>query len=421
MYKIYFKQAFKMLKQNKFFSIISILGVALAIMMVMAIIVTDEIKNISIAPENNRDRTLYITNETVKDTANGNYTQNIGSISYDVMKNYITLFKVPEYVSAQRSSSATIGKDGADETISATVKYTDPSFWKIFSLSFIEGEAFYDEDFLSGICNTVISENMAKQIFKGEKALGQTIKINQRDYRVVGVVQDVSPIFSNASSDIWAPYTSLQELDNTSYSIIIVVKNKKDFTAIREEAKKIERKFKEDKKTKTLNFMGIDTHKIYSMRVKGNNDYEKNQYAKIQIRKRWFILIIIMLVPAINLSGLNLSRIKRRTPEIGVRKAFGAKRHIILIQILWENLITSFIGGIIGLGLSIWIIFKLKDWLLRIPADGSIPFNTIVSIPTILAVFVSCIIINILSTVIPAYKASRMNIVNSITNNNQTV
>ena len=58
MYKVYFKQALLMLKQNKFISMIAIMGTALAIMMIMTIIVTDEIKEISTTPEINRNRTL---------------------------------------------------------------------------------------------------------------------------------------------------------------------------------------------------------------------------------------------------------------------------------------------------------------------------------------------------------------------------
>ena len=108
-----------------------------------------------------------------------------------------------------------------------------------------------------------------------------------------------------------------------------------------------------------------------------------------------------------------------RTPEIGVRKAFGAKGHIILIQILCENIITSFTGGIIGLVLSVFLIFQMRFWLLKIPSDSSIPFDTIISIPVIISVFAACVIINILSAAIPAYRASRTTIVNAITNNDK--
>ena len=67
MFKTYFKQSIEMLKQNKFISMIAILGTALAIMMIMAIVVTDNVKNISVAPEINRDRTYYLPYEIVRE------------------------------------------------------------------------------------------------------------------------------------------------------------------------------------------------------------------------------------------------------------------------------------------------------------------------------------------------------------------
>lgn len=79
----------------------------------------------------------------------------------------------------------------------------------------------------------------------------------------------------------------------------------------------------------------------------------------------------MLLIPALNLSGFSLSRIRKRMAEIGIRKAFGAKRHVILIQVLYENLITTLIGGVIGLGLSYGIVFGMRKWLLGIPPTAA--------------------------------------------------
>lgn len=140
-----------------------------------------------------------------------------------------------------------------------------------------------------------------------------------------------------------------------------------------------------------------------------------------QHRQRIFILLLLLLVPAINLSGLSLSRIKKRMEEIGIRKAFGAKRHIILIQVLFENLITSLIGGIIGLILSYIVIFNMRRWMLGIPADGPIPFNTLISLPVILAICFTCILLNLISAGLPAWRAANFSIICSITQNDKTV
>ena len=325
--------------------------------------------------------------------------------------------ETPELISAHGKPyrKASVSREGYTEEIPLTAIYTDPAYWKILSFSFLEGRAFGEEEFLSEVSNAILSESAAKKLFKGESAVGQAIDVNFQPYRVIGIVKDVSPVFTEAHAEIWMPYTSNAR---GGYTAMLLTKGKSDVAAIKEELRKIERKFHNNEITRTISINGPDTHRIRTMNLWGNDD-EIKEKANIQNRKMWFILIVIMLVPAVNLSGLNLSRIKRRTPEIGVRKAFGAKRHIILIQILCENLITSFTGGIIGMMLSIFVIFQMKNWLLGIPPDSTIPFSSLISIPVILSVFAACLTINILSAAIPAYRASRMTIVNSITNNDK--
>ena len=420
MYKIYFKQAVEMLKQNKFFSIISITGTALAIMMIMAIIVTDSVKNVSVAPENNRDRTLYLTFQEVTwmDSLGVNRGSTSGSLEIETVKKYISQMETPVLISAYADPyrPVSVSTDVSTEDISLKRLFTDPAYWKILSFSFIEGRAFNEEEFLSEISNAVISESAAKKLFRGEPAIGQTININLKPYRVIGIVKDVSPVFRVANADIWTPYTPDTK---GGYTALLLTKSKKDIALIKEELRKTERKFQDSERTKTILFTGPKTHRIQAMGIWGSSDDEIIEEANTQNRKIWFILIVILLVPAVNLSGLNLSRIKKRTPEIGVRKAFGAKRHIILIQVLCENLITSLTGGIIGLILSVIVLFQMRNWLLGIPPDSAIPFSTIFSIPVILSVFAAVILINILAAAIPAYRASRMTIVNSITNNDK--
>jgi ABC-type antimicrobial peptide transport system, permease component len=410
-----------MLKQNKFFSIISITGTALAIMMIMVIIVTDGIKNISITPEYYRDKTLYLTHSATIDTLGpGSISSHTGSLSYTTIKEYIPLLKTPEMITAcGQNSNALVGIEGSDESSSMKVKYIDHVYWKFYSFSFIEGKSFGEEEFLSGLKVAVVSESTAKRLFKGEQALGQSINIGFDLYRITGIVKDVSPIFTQAFSEVWIPYSSLSNTEQAGFDVMLLVKNNKDIKAIKDEFREIEKKYYYDNPQSSLSLRGPETHRIKAMGLYAGDDKEMAEETNIRNRKIWFMLIIIMLVPAINLSGLSMSRIKKRTPEIGVRKAFGAKRHIILVQVLCENLITSFVGGIIGLGLSIIVIFQMKDWLLDIPAGSAIPFNAVISIPVILSVFAVCVIINILSAAIPAYRASRMTIVNSITNNDK--
>lgn len=424
---IYFKQAIEMLKQNKFISTIAIVGTALAIMMIMTIIVSDEIKNISVAPEVNRDRTLYINRCVQEDTIQGGTSSS--PVTSNIIKQYLLDMKTPEYVSAVDFNTyappALVSKWGDDHRLNATVRKTDDAYWNLYSFHFLEGKPFSKETFESGVKEAVVSETLAKKLFKGEEVVGQTMEIDQVAYRVTGVVKDISPVFKLASGDAWIPYSSLKtygEMNFSSsnvYTILLLARSKKDFEAIAEEIRGIEKRYGIDHEGKVLTLRGPEDHNTFTMNLWGNTNEQLQENKKTNNRRMVFILLVLLLVPAINLSGLSFSRIKKRTEEIGVRKAFGAKRHTILIQVLMENLITSFLGGIIGLLLSYVIVFQMRHWLLGIPADSPIPIGTLISFPVFLSVFVVCLLVNLLSAGIPAYKASRMTIINSLHQNDR--
>ena len=73
--------------------------------------------------------------------------------------------------------------------------------------------------------------------------------------------------------------------------------------------------------------------------------------------------MVILLVPALNLSGLTSSRLKDRMGELGIRKAFGGTRWNIIKQILLENMILSLIGGLIGLIISYFGMYIVREWV----------------------------------------------------------
>lgn len=421
MYKIYFRQAIQMLMQNKFMSIIAILGTALAIMMIMAIIVSEEMKNVSVSPEVNRYRTYYMDREVRKDTVIG--SQQSGSIIYETVNDYLYNMEKPELVSAIvpyfEGNTSIINMTGSKTTYDSFVRLVDAAYWKIISFNILKGRTFSQEEFDSGIRYAVISESMAKKIFHDQDPLGKSIDISFKPYHIIGVVEDISPLFHHAYGEVWVPYTSTNDYKDTGYLVMFLAKTPDDYPAIYAEVRDMEKKYGIDKTPSMLFLQGPFNHRISFSDIWGNSEQEVNDKVKILNRKMIFILVILLLVPALNLSGLSLSRIKKRTSEIGVRKAFGAKRYIILIQVLYENLITSLIGGIVGLIFSYIVVFWMKDWLLKVPDDAAIPLNTIISPFIFIAVFCVCIFINLLSAGIPAFRASRMTIINSLNQNDK--
>lgn len=419
MLKVYFKQAIEMLKQNKFISIISILGTALAIMMIMTLVITEEVKTICIAPEINRDRTLYITYQMKRDTVKGSMRS--GDVTHDIINEYISKLKTPEHISVMnpygRFELTTVNKEGSNDYMQFSVRRTDASFWKIFSFDFREGKAFSEEEFNSGIRTAVLSETTAKKLFKDEGAVGKIIQIGFRNYKITGIVKDVSPVFKYAGGDIWIPYTSGEKYEDSGYCVLLLAKTTKDFAKIIAEVRSLEKKFGIDHSPWYLYLEGPKNSTLNTTDVRGNNEEEFNKSISIARRRAVFIFLILLLIPALNLSGFSLSGIKKRIAEIGIRKAFGAKKHTILMQVLCENMITSLIGGIIGLIFSYIAVLSLRNWLLEVPSGSAVPGNVLISFPVFIAVFIACLLLNLLSAGLSAYRASRMSIVNSLNQN----
>lgn len=106
--------------------------------------------------------------------------------------------------------------------------------------------------------------------------------------------------------------------------------------------------------------------------------------------------------------------------EIAVRRAFGATPGELLWQVLAENLVITLIGGMLGLIFSYLSVLGMRDWLLNTSMSGYYGVDTAVSAGMVVSplVFVSalffCLLMNLLSAGIPAYRVSRVNIVDAL-------
>lgn len=412
MYKVYFKQAIELLKQNKFISTISIIGTALAIMMVMVLIVVDQVKNANIAPENNRSELLYINRSKL--TGKKHNTTRNGNLDYEEIELIKNKVKSAAKVSfsdgfmmdfIERTSRT---KDSKVRTILDT-RATDANFWDIFSFNFIAGKPFSQIDFDSGLKKVVVSERIAKQFYGKKDAIGEDIIINTDTYIIVGVVKDVSKVFKNAYAQAWIPYTSVTNYKQILHFEAILLPEKNKLADIEKAIESIEQEYNQTNEVFNLEFQGPYNHRDSQINV-----WEFEKQKKIEARRMIFLFSILLLIPAINLSGLSLSRVRRRIEEIGIRKAFGAKRNTILIQILYENFITSLLGGIIGMILSFLVVTFMKEWLLGATDSMMIPLQALISFPIFIAVFLISFILNLLSSGVPAWYTANMNIIDSL-------
>lgn len=416
MIKLYLKQAWQLLKENKLVSGLSIGGTALSICAVMLVVLIYQVTNGSYAPEVNRYRMMYITAAqcSSKDGVNVNRSQ----ISTKVLNECLYPLSVPQCVSgvARNQVSLSLPKQRIFNKYKAI--YTDDTFWKIFKFYFIEGRPFSATDFRSGIRAAVLSDQTARRLFGSTSVIGKTFRLNSLEYTVCGVVKAVSTAATNAVADVWVPYTNVTSLDIRNdvdegctgmFHALILARSVRDFDAIRNEVNNRLFAFNASLSNVELSFL----HCPYSQleRMAGNNGFAGDNFPE-WIKRTGGLVAFLLLLPALNIVGISLTQYRKRRTEIGLRKSFGAGSITLLKQVLVENLLISFIGGAIGLTLAYLLLLICKPFLLLM--DSELTVSMLLKPETFIAAFLFTLLLNLLSAGIPAWRASRLPIVEAL-------
>lgn len=431
MYKQYFRQAWNLMTQNRFYSTVYIIGTGMAIAMVMVLAIVFHARTANIAPEIHRDRMLLVPRAAaIKKDEQGMMNSNL---SRKTVKECFYTLQTPELVAVGTNPdnlNYLIGDiytklpGGADQ-FKTMVMSTDANFWKMFQFSFIHGNGYLKADFESGIRKVVLSETMARKIFGKTDVINMSVMVNEIEYNISGVVKDVSSVMSLVYADIWVPYTTLSSVTETSNAenivgalqVYILAKEPADFPKIRKEMEQKRLLYNTSLKEYQYEFRdGIPyTQKEFVLR---EMDYREKPH--VLMWKYSLIGLIFLLVPAVNLSGLTSSRMRKRISELGIRKAFGANRNTLISQVLVENLLLTFIGGIIGLILSYILILGLKGLLLGPNYYTNMNINVkldpgmMINFPIFIYAFIVCVLLNLLSAFFPVWRATKTSIVEAI-------
>ena len=427
MIKQYFQQAWAQLKQQPVVSAVNVAGTALAIFLIMLVVMIQEVQVAPFAPESNRDRFLHYRWCSIKNERDWGPDDNSnGAWSWNDIKGVFGQMKTPEAVSAYHyaTTSMPVSVPG-QPAMSADVLPTDANFWRVFDFAFLGGKPYDQATFDAGLPVAVLTRSVARALFGTEEATGREFLLSHAPYRVCGVVNDVSTLATTAYGQVWIPFTSA-DIQNESWagahmgplSVVLLAKSRSDFDAIRSECDRNLLAFNQS--------MAEEGYEIFSRNRP--YDQEKNVLAtganwepdvKAARRSRLVIYLILLIVPAINLSSMTQSRLRQRISEIGVRRAFGCTRPEIAGQILAENMIVTLMAGIVGFLLSVAFAY-LGDSILFAQ-----PYSSTLNPPTIDAsilihgstfgmALLFCFILNLLSTGIPAWRAARQNIVEAI-------
>ena len=417
------RQAFTILKQNPLLSTISILGTAFAITMIMAIVITWQTKYADLEPEVNRSRCLYFSAMHVQGKENKDWN-NFGKPSAAFMKECIQ--PLPEVEACTAFSTADVAlvslTDG-NNRLKVDAMSTDPDFWKIFKLQFLDGKSFTEAERGGDMQSVVISASVARKLFGTTEAAGRQMLLNREVVRIIGVVKDISVTAKDAYAQVWSMYHS-NELNVTGWwsyngnrTIAVLARTPDDFPAIKQGV---------EKRVKDVN-AGLEQRQIDIMEQPDNivahvNHVWSNIGPNLPMLYLQYgiALFIILLVPSLNLCGLSNSRMQQRVSELGVRKAFGATDGTLVRQILNENLVLTLIGGVVGLIFSYLAVYAMRTWLftnsdnIGTAGDFSLSMGALFSPAVFGLAFLFCLVINLLSAGLPTWLATRRTIVDSL-------
>jgi putative ABC transport system permease protein len=410
MLRNYLKIAVKVLLRRKFYTAVSLFGIAFTLLvLVFGTAVLDEFL-FSAYPETRRGRTLGIYRAKLVGP-NGSRMSDAG---YALLDRYARDLPGVEHFSVVSTpSQVTSFVDG--DKVESTLRRTDAVFWEIMEFDFVEGGAFAAQDESMGNFVAVINEATRERFFGEGPATGRELRAGGQVFTVVGVVRDVPRTRMHSYAEIWVPIATAKSTSYRSdliggFTGIILAESRSRFADIKAEFDRriAAADLSEEPEWETLVCAAHTLLEESFANFEAGPVESASMRAAMKIAGGVLVAILFMSLPALNLINLNLSRILERASEIGVRKAFGASSRTLVGQFLVESVLLTLVGGLLGLIAAEVLMAVVND-------TGIVPYaNVHVNYRVFVAGLVLSVFFGVFSGAYPAWRMSRMHPVEAI-------
>lgn len=294
----------------------------------------------------------------------------------------------------------------------------DENYWKVFGFRFLHGRGFTAEEVrnYSPVC--VVSESLARKAFGRTDVVGREMYLDEfrtdSIKKIVGVVEDVSPVTPWTYGNIWIGMIPLlQDKDmfgsNMHGQFPLVLRLRPGCT--RKQVQRRLARFQERYNQEQVSAKGVtidwkgqpDPYWTFEFRTADGMN------VKPFLRQVLYLLLAFLLLPAINMGSMVAGRVGGRISELGIRRAYGATRGQLVWQMLKENFILTLIGGLLGLLLSWFVLTVCADWLpfvfnsddMQLGESVRLHGDMLFSGWVMLAVLCVCMVLNLVAALVP--------------------
>ncbi|MBN1779825.1 ABC transporter permease [bacterium] len=359
--------AFQALKANRLRSILTTLGILIGVVVVTVIISVIQGLNTYVSGELSALGTdnVYVSQYPWMITSWEEWLKvrnrpKIESRHFEFIKEYTTLAQA---VAPEVATRRTVKY--RDEDLNNVIIYGTTEDYMVLSDAMPEYGRFFNEAEIHQRRNVcVIGWEVADALYKNKDPIGERIKISGQSFFILGVMEKRGQLFDfSMDNNVMMPYTVFQKVFGKHRSLEI-------------QAKAVSPDAVEDLKSELEELM----RRARGLRVSEDNNFNINQQSQLLDTYKsvtqvlWIVLIgigsIALLVGGIGIMNIMLVSVTERTREIGIRKALGAKRQVILWQFLVESMFISSIGVILGMLISIGFAMIIKQ-ASPIPVDIS--------------------------------------------------